>query len=65
MKWVEYSQLPSLKTVDDLEEMLHMMNGAGTDAAPIPALRRAVVSINRGGTYAVSYKGRQYRLSGS
>ena len=26
MKWVEYSQLPSLKTVDDLEEMLHMMN---------------------------------------
>lgn len=29
MKWVEYSQLPSLKTVDDLEEMLHMMNAPG------------------------------------
>lgn len=29
IKWVEYSQLPSLKTVDDLEEMLHMMNAPG------------------------------------
>lgn len=26
MKWVEYSQLPSLQTVDDLEEMLRVMN---------------------------------------
>lgn len=26
MAWIEYSKLPSLQTVDDLEEMLHMMN---------------------------------------
>lgn len=26
MAWVEYSRIPSMKTVDDLEEMLHMMN---------------------------------------
>ena len=26
MQWVEYSRIPSMKTVDDLEEMLHMMN---------------------------------------
>ena len=26
MQWVEYSRILSMKTVDDLEEMLHMMN---------------------------------------
>ena len=26
MQWVEYSRIPSMKAVDDLEEMLHMMN---------------------------------------
>ena len=29
MKWVEYSQLSSLQTVDDLEEMLRVMNTPG------------------------------------